>query len=131
MSDCRLTMKSSLPAGSPNLGVDQHCRRIDELASQAIGTKRHGVAVGSVNQKRELVSKPMRIARAESASECAQATAHFSLVGAGNGLAVTKLRMPAFIVTLTTMMLFSGLAIWLWLARASSAASAPIAAATS
>jgi len=36
-----------------------------------------------------------------------------ALVGAGNGLAVTKLRMPAFIVTLTTMMFFSGLAIWL------------------
>jgi ribose transport system permease protein len=34
-------------------------------------------------------------------------------VGAGNGFAVTKLRMPAFIVTLTTMMFFSGLAIWL------------------
>jgi ribose/xylose/arabinose/galactoside ABC-type transport system permease subunit len=36
-----------------------------------------------------------------------------ALVGAGNGLAVTKLRMPAFIVTLTTMMFFSGFAIWL------------------
>ena len=34
-------------------------------------------------------------------------------VGAINGLAVAKLRMPAFIVTLTTMMFFSGLAIWL------------------
>ncbi len=36
-----------------------------------------------------------------------------ALVGAGNGFAVTKLRMPAFIVTLTTMIFFSGLAIWL------------------
>jgi len=33
------------------------------------------------------------------------------LIGAGNGLAVTKLRMPAFMVTLTAMMFFSGLAI--------------------
>lgn len=30
-----------------------------------------------------------------------------------NGLAVTKLGMPAFMVTLTTMIFFSGLAIWL------------------
>ena len=36
-----------------------------------------------------------------------------ALVGFGNGLAVTKLRMPAFIVTLTTMMFLSGLAVWL------------------
>jgi ribose/xylose/arabinose/galactoside ABC-type transport system permease subunit len=36
-----------------------------------------------------------------------------ALVGAGNGFAVAKLRMPAFIVTLTTMMFFSGLAIWI------------------
>lgn len=35
------------------------------------------------------------------------------LVGAFNGFAVTGLRMPAFIVTLTTMMFLSGLAIWL------------------
>lgn len=34
-------------------------------------------------------------------------------VGAFNGLAVARLRMPPFIVTLTTMMFFSGLAIWL------------------
>lgn len=34
-------------------------------------------------------------------------------VGLGNGLAVAKLRMPPFIVTLTSMMFFSGLAIWL------------------
>lgn len=34
-------------------------------------------------------------------------------VGAGNGLAVTRLRMPAFIVTLTSMMFLSGLAVWL------------------
>ncbi len=38
-------------------------------------------------------------------------------VGAGvgfvNGLAISRLRMPPFIVTLTTMMFFSGLAIWL------------------
>lgn len=39
------------------------------------------------------------------------------LVGAVNGLAVTALRMPAFIVTLTTMMFFSGLAIWLTQSR--------------
>ena len=36
-----------------------------------------------------------------------------ALVGAVNGVAVARLRMPAFIVTLTTMMFFSGLAIWL------------------
>jgi ribose transport system permease protein len=36
-----------------------------------------------------------------------------ALIGAGNGLAVTKLRMPAFMVTLTSMMFLSGLAIWL------------------
>ena len=35
------------------------------------------------------------------------------LAGLGNGLAVTKLRMPAFIVTLTSMMFLSGLAVWL------------------
>ena len=35
------------------------------------------------------------------------------LIGAINGVSVAKLRMPAFIVTLTTMMFFSGLAIWL------------------
>lgn len=34
-------------------------------------------------------------------------------VGAFNGVAVSRLRMPAFIVTLTTMMFVSGLAIWL------------------
>jgi ribose/xylose/arabinose/galactoside ABC-type transport system permease subunit len=34
------------------------------------------------------------------------------LVGLLNGLAVARLRMPAFIVTLTGMMFFSGLAIW-------------------
>src|SRR5262245_14040097 len=33
-----------------------------------------------------------------------------ALIGAGNGLAVTKLRMPAFMVTLTSMMFLSGLA---------------------
>jgi len=33
-------------------------------------------------------------------------------IGALNGLAVTGLRMPAFIVTLTGMMFFSGLAVW-------------------
>ncbi len=36
-----------------------------------------------------------------------------ALVGCFNGLAITWLKMPAFIVTLTTMMFFSGLAIWL------------------
>ena len=35
-----------------------------------------------------------------------------ALLGAGNGLAITGLRMPPFIVTLTTMMFVSGLAIW-------------------
>ncbi len=35
------------------------------------------------------------------------------LVGAFNGLAVTRLRMPPFMVTLTTMMFLSGFAIWL------------------
>jgi len=39
------------------------------------------------------------------------------LIGGFNGLSVTKLRMPAFMVTLTTMMLFSGLAIWLTKSR--------------
>lgn len=34
------------------------------------------------------------------------------LLGGANGLAVTWLRMPAFIVTLTSMMFFSGFAIW-------------------
>src|ERR1035437_4402065 len=34
-------------------------------------------------------------------------------IGALNGLAVTRLEMPPFIVTLTTMMFFSGLAVWL------------------
>lgn len=36
-----------------------------------------------------------------------------ALIGGCNGVAVTKLRMPAFMVTLTTMMFVSGLAIWL------------------
>ncbi len=36
-----------------------------------------------------------------------------AVVGLSNGLAVTKLQMPPFIVTLTAMMFFSGLAIWL------------------
>lgn len=35
------------------------------------------------------------------------------LTGWLNGLAVTKLGMPAFMVTLTTMIFFSGLAVWL------------------
>jgi ribose/xylose/arabinose/galactoside ABC-type transport system permease subunit len=34
-------------------------------------------------------------------------------VGSCNGLAITRLRMPAFIVTLTSNMFFSGLAVWL------------------
>jgi ribose transport system permease protein len=34
-------------------------------------------------------------------------------VGLANGVAIAWLRMPPFIVTLTTMMFFSGLAIWL------------------
>lgn len=36
-----------------------------------------------------------------------------ALVGACNGLAITRFKMPPFIVTLTSMMFFSGLAIWL------------------
>lgn len=36
-----------------------------------------------------------------------------ALLGLGNGFAVTRLRMPAFIVTLTTMMFFGGFAVWL------------------
>lgn len=35
------------------------------------------------------------------------------VVGALNGAAITRLAMPPFIVTLTTMMFFSGFAIWL------------------
>ncbi len=35
------------------------------------------------------------------------------LVGAFNGLAVARLKMPAFMVTLTSMIFFSGLAVWL------------------
>lgn len=38
-------------------------------------------------------------------------------VGGLNGLAVAWLRMPPFIVTLTTMMFFSGLAVWLTQSR--------------
>jgi ribose/xylose/arabinose/galactoside ABC-type transport system permease subunit len=38
-------------------------------------------------------------------------------VGAFNGVAVTRLGMPPFIVTLTSMMFFSGLAIWLTRSR--------------
>lgn len=40
-----------------------------------------------------------------------------ALVGACNGLAVAWLRLPPFIVTLTSMMFFSGLAIWLTQSR--------------
>ncbi|MEZ4772548.1 MAG: ABC transporter permease [Bacteroidia bacterium] len=36
-----------------------------------------------------------------------------AIIGLINGVAVAKLGMPAFMVTLTTMMLFSGSAIWL------------------
>lgn len=36
-----------------------------------------------------------------------------ALIGMVNGVSVAKLGMPAFMVTLTTMMLFSGFAIWL------------------
>lgn len=36
-----------------------------------------------------------------------------ALVGVFNGVAVTQFKMPPFIVTLTSMMFFSGLAIWL------------------
>jgi len=40
-----------------------------------------------------------------------------ALVGWLNGVAVTRLRMPPFIVTLTAMMFFSGLAVWLTQSR--------------
>lgn len=36
-----------------------------------------------------------------------------AIIGLINGIAVTRLRMPAFMVTLTSLMFFSGLAIWL------------------
>jgi ribose/xylose/arabinose/galactoside ABC-type transport system permease subunit len=36
-----------------------------------------------------------------------------ALVGSLNGAAITQFKMPAFIVTLTTMMFFGGLAVWL------------------
>lgn len=39
------------------------------------------------------------------------------LLGSANGLAITRFRMPPFIVTLTSMMFFSGLAIWLTQSR--------------
>ncbi len=35
-----------------------------------------------------------------------------AVVGGGNGMAITRLRMPPFIVTLTAMMFFSGFAVW-------------------
>src|SRR5688500_6318798 len=38
-------------------------------------------------------------------------------LGSLNGFAIARLRMPAFIVTLTTMMFFSGFAIWLTQSR--------------
>ncbi len=38
-------------------------------------------------------------------------------LGAANGVAITRLQMPPFIVTLTTMMFVSGLAIWLTKSR--------------
>ncbi len=41
-----------------------------------------------------------------------------ALVGAANGIAVTRFHMPAFIVTLASMMGFSGLAIWLTQSKA-------------
>lgn len=40
-----------------------------------------------------------------------------ALLGAANGTAVTRLRMPPFIVTLTSMMFFSGFAIWITQSR--------------
>jgi ribose/xylose/arabinose/galactoside ABC-type transport system permease subunit len=40
-----------------------------------------------------------------------------ALIGAANGFAVTALRMPPFMVTLTAMMFLSGLAIWLTRSR--------------
>jgi ribose transport system permease protein len=39
------------------------------------------------------------------------------LIGLLNGAAITRLRMPPFIVTLTTMIFFSGFAIWLTQSR--------------
>lgn len=38
-------------------------------------------------------------------------------VGAFNGIAITRFRMPPFMVTLATMMAFSGLAVWLTQAK--------------
>jgi hypothetical protein len=43
------------------------------------------VTIGAVNQKRELVSKPIGIVRAERAGDFAQASAHLFFVYAGNG----------------------------------------------
>jgi ribose/xylose/arabinose/galactoside ABC-type transport system permease subunit len=40
-----------------------------------------------------------------------------ALVGLFNGMAITQFKMPPFIVTLTSMMFFSGLAIWLTRSR--------------
>lgn len=40
-----------------------------------------------------------------------------AVVGLLNGMAVARLRMPPFIVTLTAMMFFSGLAVWLTQSR--------------
>jgi ribose/xylose/arabinose/galactoside ABC-type transport system permease subunit len=40
-----------------------------------------------------------------------------ALVGGFNGVAITQLRMPPFMVTLTSMMFFSGLVIWLTKSR--------------
>ncbi|MDO8544385.1 MAG: ABC transporter permease [Opitutaceae bacterium] len=40
------------------------------------------------------------------------------LVGAFNGVAITRFRMPPFIVTLAAMMAFSGLAVWLTQSKA-------------
>ena len=41
-----------------------------------------------------------------------------ALAGVANGFAVARLRMPAFMVTLATMMGFSGLAVWLTQSKA-------------
>jgi hypothetical protein len=54
--------------GLTYLGLDQHHHCVDWFAFQSIWSKRHGVAVGAVYQRRELISKPLGIANAESMS---------------------------------------------------------------
>ena len=58
--------------------IDQQRCHLDELASQACRAKRYGVAIGAVNQKRELIAKSTR-SRAPRARG-AQAFTHLLLV---------------------------------------------------